>query len=45
MRWLLRILHKKYPRALIVGHRDLDPTKDCPGFPGIASEYKELQPK
>ena len=34
-----------YARALIVGHRDLDPTKDCPGFPGIASEYKDLQPK
>ena len=45
MRWLLRILHRKYPRAFIVGHRDLDPTKDCPGFPGIASEYKDLQPR
>jgi N-acetyl-anhydromuramyl-L-alanine amidase AmpD len=45
MRTLLEQLHKKYPRALIVGHRDLDPTRDCPGFPGIAQEYKDLQPK
>ena len=44
MRTLLEQLHQRYPRALIVGHRDLDPTKDCPGFPGIAQEYADLQP-
>ena len=30
---LLQALLKKYPKALIVGHCDLDPHKpDCPGF-------------
>ena len=33
LRTLLSELHKKYPKALIVGHCDLDPHKpDCPGF-------------
>ena len=27
---LLRELKRMFPRALIVGHRDLDPRKDCP---------------
>ena len=30
MRQLLEDLHRRYPRAMIVGHHDLDPTKDCP---------------
>ena len=30
---LLSELHKRYPKALIVGHSDLDPHKPfCPGF-------------
>lgn len=29
---LLERLHRKYPQALIVGHRDLDPQKTCPCF-------------
>ena len=45
MRRLLEELHERYPRALIVGHRDLAPTKPCPGFPGVAKEYADLQPK
>lgn len=40
---LLEALHRKYPRALIVGHRDLDPQKFCPCF-DAAGEYADLQP-
>jgi N-acetyl-anhydromuramyl-L-alanine amidase AmpD len=32
LRGLLRRLHAKYPEAVIVGHRDLDPSKTCPNF-------------
>lgn len=33
LRKLLADLHKRYPKALIVGHSDLDPKKPyCPGF-------------
>lgn len=38
---LLDRLHRKYPKALIVGHRDLDPRKDCPCF-DVVSEYALL---
>ena len=31
--------------TLIVGHHDLDPTKDCPCINDVATEYKDLQPK
>lgn len=41
LRKLLDRLHKKYPKALIVGHRDLDPRKDCPCFE-VVSEYSLL---
>ena len=44
MRQLLEDLHRRYPRAMIVGHHDLDPTKDCPCF-DAAHEYADLQPK
>ena len=44
MRQLLEDLHKRYPRALIVGHRDLDPKKACPCFDAV-KEYATLQPK
>ena len=41
MRQLLEELHGRYPRALIVGHHDLDPGKDCPCFDS-AREYRDL---
>ena len=44
LRQLLEDLHRRYPRALIVGHHDLDPTKDCPCINDVATEYKDLQP-
>ena len=40
---LLKALKERYPRALIVGHHDLDPQKDCPCF-DAAHEYADLQP-
>lgn len=43
LRTLLEQLHRRYPDALIVGHRDLDPQKVCPCF-NAASEYADLQP-
>ena len=45
MRKLLEQLHQRYPRALIVGHRDLNPAKKCPGYKNVAQEYADLQPK
>jgi N-acetyl-anhydromuramyl-L-alanine amidase AmpD len=45
MRTLLEDLHARYPRAVILGHRDLNPEKDCPGFENVAKEYADLQPK
>ena len=45
MRQLLEDLHQRYPRALIVGHRDLNPGKKCPGYKNVAQEYADLQPK
>ena len=41
---LLEILHRKYPKALIVGHHDLNPLKVCPCIDNVAREYAELQP-
>ena len=39
---LLSELHKRYPKALIVGHSDLDPHKPCcPGF-DVVREYRQL---
>jgi len=45
LRWLLRQLRRSYPRALIVGHHDLNPDKDCPCILDVAREYADLQPK
>ena len=45
MRQLLEELHERYPRALIVGHHDFDPKKDCPCIENVAREYADLQPK
>ena len=44
MRLLLEDLHKRYPRALIVGHRDLSHDRDCPCFDAVKA-YADLQPK
>ena len=44
LRCLLASLHRRFPRALIVGHRDLDPLKACPCF-DAAKEYADLQPR
>ena len=38
LRALLLDLHRRYPRALIVGHHDLNPQKDCPCF-DVVKEY------
>ena len=43
MRQLLADLRQRYPRAMIVGHHDLDPRKPCPCFD--VAEYADLQPK
>ena len=42
MRQLLEELHGRYPRALIVGHHDLNPGKNCPCY-DAAREYADLQ--
>ena len=38
LRKLLEALHREYPHALIVGHRDLNPRKACPCF-DVVAEY------
>ena len=45
LRQLLTDLHRRYPRAVIVGHHDLNPQKDCPCIKNVAREYADLQPK
>ena len=45
MRKLLEELHQRYPRAFILGHRDLNPGKDCPCIKDVVHEYADLQPK
>ena len=32
MEVLLSDLKERYPKALVLGHRDLNPAKDCPSF-------------
>ena len=44
LRQLLTDLHRRYPRAVIVGHHDLNPQKECPCIKNVAEEYKNLQP-
>ena len=41
---LLEVLHRRYPKAVIVGHYDLNPHKACPCFDAV-KEYADLQPK
>ena len=43
LRELLSKLHREYPKAIIVGHRDLDPGRDCPCF-DVVPEFIEMQP-
>ena len=45
MRTLLEELHGRYPRAVIVGHHDLNPQKPCPSIENVIHEYADLQPK
>ena len=45
LRRLLEELHKRYPRAVILGHHDLNPHKACPCIENVAREYADLQPK
>ena len=42
---LLEVLHRRYPKALIVGHHDLNSHKACPCIANVAKEYAALQPK
>ena len=44
LRTLLEQLHRRYPRALIVGHHDLNPKKECPCIKDVAGEFRDLQP-
>ena len=45
MRQLLEDLHRRYSRAVIVGHHDLNPLKDCPCIKDVAREYADIEPK
>ena len=45
LRQLLEDLHRRYSRALIVGHHDLNPQKSCPCIDNVAREYADLQPE
>ena len=45
LRRLLEALRQRYPHALIVGHHDLNPLKDCPCIPNVIDEFKALQPR
>jgi len=45
LRTLLADLHRRYPRAVIVGHHDLNPQKACPCIESVTQEYADLQPK
>ena len=38
---LLRELKRQYPKALVVGHRDLNPMKGCPCFDAV-KEYSQV---
>ena len=44
LRLLLEDLHRRYPKALIVGHHDLNPHKACPCIPDVAREYADIEP-
>ena len=42
LRRLLEDLHRRYPRAMIVGHHDLNPQKSCPCIKDVVHEYADL---
>lgn len=44
LRELLKELHERFPRAIILGHRDLAPGRDCPCFDAITEYLDLLQP-
>ena len=44
MRELLEELHGRYPKAVILGHHDLNPQKPCPCIKNVAHEYADLRP-
>lgn len=39
LRQLLNQLHSQFPKALVVGHHDLNPMKECPCF-DVVKEFK-----
>ena len=43
LRKLLEKLHQQFPKALIVGHHDLNPGKKCPCY-DVVTEYIDLEP-
>ena len=43
LRQLVERYHAYFPNAVIVGHRDLNPRKECPCFDAV-KEYWDLQP-
>ena len=43
LRKLIEQLRQRYPKALVVGHHDLNPLKACPCF-NVTAEYTDLQP-
>lgn len=43
LRELVERMHAYFPKALIVGHHDLNPGKDCPCYQPT-TEYWDLQP-
>ena len=43
LRELVEQMHAYFPKALIVGHHDLDPRMDCPYFDTV-KEFADLQP-
>ena len=45
LRQLLAELHGRYPRALIVGHHDLNPQKACPCYDMIGEKEKSKRVK
>lgn len=43
LRELVTKLHQRFPKAVIVGHHDLNHSKCCPCFDAV-NEYRDLQP-
>ena len=43
LRKLLEELHEQFPKAMIVGHHDLNPGKKCPCY-DVVTEYIDLEP-